>query len=116
MYKSQISKLLDSPVNQTVSFSKRCVIFSLTPYVLYMHSYVSYVHTIVLVVVKFSTSRLRSQEGPTNVMLHLFGNKLDLARNWRSVATERGQITSKRHNMSFHETSAKTGENVQEVC
>jgi small GTP-binding protein len=55
------------------------------------------------------------EEGPSHVLLQLVGNKLDLAQSWRSVDTEKARMAAKRQQMSFYETSAKSGENVQDA-
>ena len=49
-----------------------------------------------------------------NVLIVLIGNKCDLKEE-RQVTTEEGKNLAKKYEISFYETSAKTGENVQEA-
>ena len=49
-----------------------------------------------------------------NVLIVLIGNKCDLNEE-RQVTTEEGENLAKKYEISFYETSAKTGENVQEA-
>ena len=51
---------------------------------------------------------------PKSVLLLLIGNKSDL-KDTREVSYEEGESFAKSHNMIFLETSAKTGENVNEI-
>lgn len=45
----------------------------------------------------------------------LIGNKSDLAHR-RAVSTEEGEQFAKEHGLIFMEASAKTAQNVEEVC
>eukprot|EP00767_Chilomastix_cuspidata_P001355 gnl/Chilomastix_cuspidata/1466.p1 GENE.gnl/Chilomastix_cuspidata/1466~~gnl/Chilomastix_cuspidata/1466.p1 ORF type:complete len:206 (+),score=34.14 gnl/Chilomastix_cuspidata/1466:42-620(+) len=58
-------------------------------------------------------SRLRS-ENPSNMVIHLVGNKLDLDAD-RKVSAERGRAVANEHRMHFIEASARTGENVSAI-
>ena len=49
-----------------------------------------------------------------NVLIVLIGNKCDLNEK-RQVTTEEGENLAKKYKISFYETSAKTGKNVQEA-
>ena len=51
---------------------------------------------------------------PKTVVMVLVGNKCDLAQN-REVNEEEGREFAEKHGMLFFETSAKTGQNVEEV-
>lgn len=51
---------------------------------------------------------------PPDCLLALVGNKLDLAAQ-RAVQTSEGQELADKHGLIFFETSAATGENVQEL-
>ena len=51
---------------------------------------------------------------PSDCLLALVGNKLDLAAQ-RAVQTTEGQELAEKHGLLFFETSAATGENVQEL-
>lgn len=51
---------------------------------------------------------------PPDCQLVLFGNKLDLAQQ-RAISTQQGQELADKHEIMFFETSAATGENVQEA-
>ena len=51
---------------------------------------------------------------PKEVLMVLVGNKCDL-ENEREVSTEEGQKYAKENGMLFFETSAKTGNNVEEL-
>ena len=51
---------------------------------------------------------------PSDCLLALVGNKLDLAAQ-RAVQTTEGQELADKHGLLFFETSAATGENVQEL-
>ena len=45
----------------------------------------------------------------------LIGNKVDLEEEHRQVSKEKGEELAKRYGIPFFETSAKTGENVEEM-
>ena len=49
-----------------------------------------------------------------NVLIVLIGNKCDLNEK-RQVTTEEGENLAKKYEISFYETSAKTGDNVQKA-
>ena len=49
-----------------------------------------------------------------NVLIVLIGNKCDLNEK-RQVTTEEGENLAKKYEISFYETSAETGENVQKA-
>ena len=51
---------------------------------------------------------------PKTVVMVLVGNKCDLSQN-REVNEEEGREFAEKHGMLFFETSAKTGQNVEEV-
>lgn len=51
---------------------------------------------------------------PQTLLLMLVGNKKDLEEK-RQVSTEEGLSLAQKNGMMFYETSAKTGENVEEV-
>ena len=51
---------------------------------------------------------------PKTVVMVLVGNKCDLAQN-REVNEEEGREFAEKHGMLFFETSAKTGQNVEEL-
>ena len=51
---------------------------------------------------------------PKTVFMVLVGNKCDLSQN-REVNEEEGREFAEKHGMLFFETSAKTGQNVEEV-
>jgi small GTP-binding protein len=51
---------------------------------------------------------------PKTVFMVLVGNKSDLERN-REVTEEEGREFAEKNGMLFFETSAKTGQNVEEV-
>ena len=52
--------------------------------------------------------------GNKNIHIVLVGNKTDFA-NERKVSTEEGQNLANEFNMDFLETSAKTGENIENI-
>ena len=52
--------------------------------------------------------------GNENMHFVLVGNKIDL-ENERKVSTEEGQNLANEYNMDFLETSAKTGENIENI-
>lgn len=54
------------------------------------------------------------ENGATDVEIMLVGNKIDMTNN-RQVQKEEGMELSKKYNTSFMETSAKTGENVEDT-
>ena len=64
--------------------------------------------------------------GSTNMTIMLVGNKLDQAHKYRPtslssfssrvVSREEGAAFAAEHNLIFMETSAKTAQNVEEVC
>eukprot|EP00298_Acanthocystis_sp_HF-20_P004084 c14424_g1_i2.p1 GENE.c14424_g1_i2~~c14424_g1_i2.p1 ORF type:complete len:214 (+),score=83.52 c14424_g1_i2:648-1289(+) len=56
----------------------------------------------------------RQNTGPNTVIL-LIGNKLDLAENEREVTYEEAKKFADENGLLFLETSAKTGENVEEA-
>ena len=51
---------------------------------------------------------------PQDVKVILIGNKIDL-ENERQVSTEEGKALAEQYNLSFFETSAKSGYNVNEA-
>lgn len=51
---------------------------------------------------------------PKTITMVLVGNKKDLDNN-RQISYEEGETLAKKNGMLFYETSAKTGENVEEV-
>ena len=51
----------------------------------------------------------------SNMTIMLIGNKCDLAHR-RAVSTEEGEQFAKENGLLFMETSAKTAQNVEEVC
>ena len=53
-------------------------------------------------------------QSPKTIYMILVGNKCDLAEN-RQVTTEEGQELADKYGLEFFETSAKTGENVEEI-
>lgn len=55
------------------------------------------------------------QHANANMTIMLIGNKCDLAHR-RAVTTEEGQQFAKDHGLIFMEASAKTAQNVEEVC
>ena len=54
------------------------------------------------------------KNAPKNVLMILVGNKCDLEDN-REVSQEEGKEFAEKNEMKFFETSAKTGQNVEEV-
>ncbi|VDN06460.1 unnamed protein product [Thelazia callipaeda] len=58
-------------------------------------------------------TRIR-EKAKENVLITLIGNKIDLQSN-RKVKYEEGKQLAETCNIAFAETSAKTGENVQEI-
>ena len=50
-----------------------------------------------------------------NVMKVLVANKSDMPESEKKVSSERGQELADKHGLSFFETSAKSGQNVNEV-
>ena len=54
------------------------------------------------------------KQTPKTVLLVLIGNKLDLEKN-REISYEEGESLALNNDMLFFETSAKTGENVEEL-
>ena len=54
------------------------------------------------------------KNAPKNVLMILVGNKCDLEDN-REVSQEEGKEFAEKNGMKFFETSAKTGQNVEEV-
>ena len=55
-----------------------------------------------------------TKQTPKSVLLLLIGNKNDL-KDMREVSYEEGERFAKSHNMIFLETSAKTGDNINEI-
>jgi GTPase SAR1 family protein len=55
------------------------------------------------------------QHANSNMTIMLIGNKCDLDHR-RAVSTEEGAQFAKEHGLVFMETSAKTAQNVEEVC
>ena len=55
-----------------------------------------------------------TKQASNTILLFLIGNKKDLSEN-REVSYDEGEAFAKSHNMMFLETSAKTGENVNEI-
>ena len=53
-------------------------------------------------------------QSPKTIYMILVGNKCDLAES-RQVTTEEGQELADKYGLEFFETSAKTGENVEEI-
>ena len=49
-----------------------------------------------------------------NAIIFLIGNKIDKAED-RQISTEQGQKLAEEYNLPFFETSAKSGENVDEI-
>ena len=66
------------------------------------------------------------EHGSANMTIMLVGNKLDQAHKYRPtsfnsfsrrvVSTEEGAAFAAEHHLIFLETSAKTAQNVEEVC
>ena len=66
------------------------------------------------------------EHGSANMTIMLVGNKLDQAHKYRFsslrsyirrvVSTEEGAAFAAEHHLIFLETSAKTAQNVEEVC
>ena len=54
------------------------------------------------------------KQSPKTVFLVLIGNKLDLEKQ-RQVSYDEGEEFARKNNMLFFETSAKTGENIENV-
>lgn len=52
------------------------------------------------------------QSCPTGIVIALVGNKCDLTQN-RAITYDEGQALAKTHDLHFIETSAKTGESVE---
>lgn len=55
------------------------------------------------------------QHANANMTIMLIGNKSDLSHR-RAVSTEEGEQFAKEHGLIFMEASAKTAQNVEEVC
>jgi Ras-related protein Rab-8A len=55
------------------------------------------------------------QHASTNVVKALVGNKCDLKESERAVSYSQGKSLAEEYGIPFFETSAKTGEQVQEV-
>ena len=53
-------------------------------------------------------------QSPKTIFMVLIGNKSDLADK-RQVSTEEGRELAEKYEMKFYETSAKTGENVNDI-
>ena len=53
-------------------------------------------------------------QSPKTIFMVLVGNKSDLADK-RQVSTEEGQELAEKYGLQFYETSAKTGENVNDI-
>ena len=62
----------------------------------------------------FLLTSLPHQHASPDVELLLIGNKCDLEEE-RAVESERGEQLARSYNISFMETSAKTGHNIDEV-
>ena len=58
---------------------------------------------------------LLKNEVSEKVSIILVGNKIDL-ENKREVSKEEGEEMAKKYGLSYFETSAKTGENIQNCC
>ena len=54
------------------------------------------------------------KDSPKTIFMVLIGNKSDLADK-RQVSTEEGRELAEKYEMKFYETSAKTGENVNDI-
>ena len=59
-------------------------------------------------------SQIREEANP-NVVIYLAGNKIDIPEEERIVKTEDGQKIADEFNLTFFETSAKDGINVNET-
>jgi small GTP-binding protein len=55
------------------------------------------------------------QQGNTNTVISLAGNKVDLAEDSRQVSIEEAKAYADENNLLFFETSAKTNQNVNEM-
>ena len=64
--------------------------------------------------VKIWISQIREEANP-NVVIYLAGNKIDIPEEERIVKTEDGQKIADEFNLTFFETSAKDGINVNEA-
>ena len=64
--------------------------------------------------VKMWISQIREEANP-NVVIYLVGNKSDAPEKERIVKTEDGQKIADEFNLTFFETSAKDGKNVNET-
>ena len=60
-------------------------------------------------------NELNEIENNENMLLCLAGNKCDVDLNEKKVPTSKGQKFAEEHNMIFYETSAKTGEGINEL-
>ena len=64
--------------------------------------------------VKNWINQIREEANP-NVVIYLAGNKVDVNDELRVVKTEEGQKIADEYNLTFYETSAKSGININEI-
>ena len=64
--------------------------------------------------VKNWINQIREEANP-NVVIYLAGNKVDVNEELRVVKTEEGQKIADEYNLTFYETSAKSGININEI-
>ena len=64
--------------------------------------------------VKNWISQIREEANP-NVIIYLAGNKIDVTEEEKVVKTEDGKKIADEFNLPFYETSAKNGDNVNEI-
>ena len=64
--------------------------------------------------VKNWINQIREEANP-NVVIYLAGNKVDVNEELRVVKAEEGQKIADEYNLTFYETSAKSGININEI-